>query len=303
MATSSVDKFSKSVDAQSYDSYAESYGKYIATLSAPLAIRLCELAELKAGQQVLDVASRTGVSSRAAAKIVGTTGSVTGIDLSEGMVRTSEYLSSTYSNLTFLQMDAEKMDFPDNSFDSIIALCAMTHFPHVDLAIDEMFRVVRPGGYVVVSYGAGFPAGGAGLMRHRAKRVGQVAQKRCLFAPALLCKLSAKVLGQGHEDGVLTSWSKHHPHKHIMKCLRSSGFSNVSQSWDGHDVEFSSPDMYWEAQLSIVTDVRKRLDKADPKIERQLKSDFLIKARKVVALGGKLLYPYGAIFIKAQKPA
>jgi hypothetical protein len=85
--------------------------------------------------------------------------------------------------------------------------------------------------------------------------------------------------------------------------MRRSGFRNVSLTWHGHDVEFSSPDMYWEAQLSIVTDVRKRLEQADNNVGKQLKTDFLNKARQVVSGGGKLLYPYGAIFIKSTKPA
>jgi SAM-dependent methyltransferase len=178
----------------------------------------------------------------------------------------------------------------------------MLHFPNVEKAIAEMFRVVRPGGTVVVSFGAGHPLRGKGLVRHKIKRVAQVMQHKCIFAPAFLCNLAAKKLGRGHADGVLTAWSKHQPDRHIIRKMRSAGFRNVELSWHGHDVEFASPNLYWEAQIAIVTDVRKRLEKADPSIEAQLKTDFLSEAKRVVASGGKLLYPYGAVFIKATRP-
>jgi ubiquinone/menaquinone biosynthesis C-methylase UbiE len=186
-----AEKFNKSLDAQSYDSHAESYGKYIATLSAPLAAKICELAEIRVGQEVLDVASGSGVASHVASKVVGTTGRVVGIDFSDGMVRTSSSLHSTVLNLSFQQMDAEHLEFPDNSFDTIISLCAIAHFPNVDAAIEEMFRVVRPGGHVVVSYGSGHPLSPLALLQHKLKRVLQVFKQRCLFAPAFLCKNSA----------------------------------------------------------------------------------------------------------------
>lgn len=304
MGTTTADKFSKALDARSYDAYAEAYGKYIATLSAPLTHKICQMAELRSGQEVLDVASRTGVCSRIAAKIVGTAGRVIGIDASEGMVHNSSSLFYNSPNLSFLQMDAEKLEFPDNSFDAVISLCGILHFPDVESAISEMFRVLRPGGHLAVAYGAGHPQYGVGLLRHKIKRVLQVSKQPCLFAPAILCKLAAKELGHGHDDGVLTAWSKHHPERHIIKTMRRAGFHGMSHAWHGHDVEFSSPDMYWEAQLSIVTDVRKRLEQSTvPDVQEHLKSQFLTEARKVVSAGGKLLYPYGAVFIKATKPS
>jgi len=110
-------------------------------------------ARLRSGEQVLDVASGTGLVSFAAARSVGPAGSVLGVDLSGAMVDAARHRASEREvhNATFARMDAEALALPDASVD--VALCALglMYVPDPAQALREMRRVLRPGGRLVVA--------------------------------------------------------------------------------------------------------------------------------------------------------
>jgi ubiquinone/menaquinone biosynthesis C-methylase UbiE len=112
------------------------------------------LLALAPGQRVLEVGVGTGEFARRVAAAVAPTGSVTGIDLSAAMVATAtERIVGTGLALTFQVGDVHHLDFPDHSFDGS---CATSVFQHVDdplRGLQEMVRVTRPGGRIVVSDG------------------------------------------------------------------------------------------------------------------------------------------------------
>jgi ubiquinone/menaquinone biosynthesis C-methylase UbiE len=110
-------------------------------------------AALAPGEHVLDVACGSGLVALAAAEAVGATGRVAGIDLSGCMIETARRRAEERGlrNATFARMDAERLDFPDASFD--VALCALglMYMPDPAHAMREMRRVLRPGGRIVVA--------------------------------------------------------------------------------------------------------------------------------------------------------
>jgi len=76
---------------------------------------------------------------------------VTGIDLSDRMItRARRRAASLDKNLSLHQMDAQTLDFPDNSFDSAIATFVFCSVPDPVLGLQEMSRVVKPGGRIVL---------------------------------------------------------------------------------------------------------------------------------------------------------
>jgi 2-polyprenyl-6-hydroxyphenyl methylase/3-demethylubiquinone-9 3-methyltransferase len=93
-------------------------------------------------QTVLDVACGAGFLSNALAK-AGL--SVTGIDLSVESLEVARRLDST-SQVRYLEMDARKLSFPDASFDVVCAMDFLEHVEHPELLIQEMARVLKPGG-------------------------------------------------------------------------------------------------------------------------------------------------------------
>lgn len=102
------------------------------------------------GEQVLDVASGTGLVSFQAARAVGPRGHVLGIDLSAKMVAAAERRARELRlpNCRFSRLDAETLPLPDASLN--IALCALglMYMPDPEQAVREIRRVLRPGGRV-----------------------------------------------------------------------------------------------------------------------------------------------------------
>lgn len=116
--------------------------------------RLVELARIPSGAHVLDVATGRGAALFPAAESVGTQGRVIGIDLSEGMVQeTAKELArlGLSSNVEVRQMDAEHLQFPDESFDYVLCAFGIFFFPQLDRAMSEFRRVLKPNGRIVVT--------------------------------------------------------------------------------------------------------------------------------------------------------
>ncbi|WP_372638994.1 class I SAM-dependent methyltransferase [Fodinibius sp.] len=114
----------------------------------PAQKRLLEKANLQKGEKVLDISCGTGLVTFPIAETVGPEGSVTGIDLSEGMIEKAASLADkdSVSNVSFQRMDAEKLDLPDDSFNIAINSLGLMYYPDPDKAIRETYRVVKPKG-------------------------------------------------------------------------------------------------------------------------------------------------------------
>ena len=115
--------------------------------------RIADLINIPKKANILDVASGRGAILFPALKKVGSEGSVIGIDLSENMVRltTQEINKRGFSNAKMIQMDAEKLKFPDNMFDVVFCGLSIFFFPQHQNAINESYRVLKPNGKVGVS--------------------------------------------------------------------------------------------------------------------------------------------------------
>jgi SAM-dependent methyltransferase len=114
----------------------------------PAADALVAHAALKPGESVLDVGCGTGVAARAAKAVVGSSGTVVGIDVNRYMLDVARTLSH---DVQFREGDARALPVRDHSFD--VALCAHTLQFIADRprVCAQMARVVVPGGRVVVS--------------------------------------------------------------------------------------------------------------------------------------------------------
>ena len=107
---------------------------------------------LSPGNVVLDVACGPGNFSREFARTVGNEGLVVGIDASRTMLtRGIEDLArSGIANLAFVRGDATAMPFKDASFDGSCCFAALHLFSEPFAALDEMTRVLRPGGRIAL---------------------------------------------------------------------------------------------------------------------------------------------------------
>jgi SAM-dependent methyltransferase len=113
---------------------------------------MLDLAGLQAGSRVLDVAAGTGESTLMAARRVGPMGYVLAADVSASMLNVAAEAARKegITNMGTRVINAENIELDADSFDAVICRIALMLFPSPAKALDEMHRVVKPGGKVAV---------------------------------------------------------------------------------------------------------------------------------------------------------
>lgn len=114
---------------------------------------LLDMAGVAGGTGMLDVACGPGLVACAAAKRVGSTGRVTGIDLTPAMIEQARALQAKLGlqNLEWRVGEAAALPFAAASFDAVTTRYSLHHFPDPDLALAEMLRVAKPGARVAIA--------------------------------------------------------------------------------------------------------------------------------------------------------
>ena len=161
-------RLQKRIQRYGWDRASEQYAHYWQTQLEPVQTRLLELADLQAGEKVLDVACGDGLVSFRAREAVGPEGTVTGDDISKDTPCRFLAARKRAGKLRFVRRDAEAPVGAERSFDAALCSLGLMYVPEPEQALRAMFEALRPGG------GGGVGAEwavrlGRGLSDHRCK--------------------------------------------------------------------------------------------------------------------------------------
>jgi demethylmenaquinone methyltransferase/2-methoxy-6-polyprenyl-1,4-benzoquinol methylase len=173
------------------------------------------VANLKEGDQVLDIAGGTGDLALAFSKKVGTSGMVVHTDINEAMLSTGrDRLLDKGVVLPTVVCDAEKLPFPDGRFDLVSVAFGLRNMTHKDVALQEMCRVLKPGGRLLVL---------------EFSKVAKPLEKAYdWYSFGVLPRLGKLVAGDADSYRYLAESIRMHPgQEELKKIMKRSGFGHV----------------------------------------------------------------------------
>lgn len=307
--TAHTDASFKQRDATSYDHVAGQYDALISRFSGPLVTRLIALAGISAGSRVLDVGTGPGIVALAAASLVGDRGHVIGVDLSEGMLATAREKASRHpaaANVEFRQMDAEHLLFADASFDVVVSLFALHHFPNPSAALAEMYRVLRPGGVVCIGVGSApsrFSVAGIVDARIQVRDLLRRKLGRLVRAPQFLTELVKQhcPAPEAEELTAMASSGWKDP-RIVPRLVTRAGFAEVRTDWLGQRRVINSVQDFWNLQRIYSSTARKRLSVASPERVAAVHAAFVARCNTVQRRSGELVYSYASLYVTGRRP-
>jgi len=112
-----------------------------------------EFAQIKKGNVVLDLGSGAGNDVFVARALVGSTGKIIGVDMTEAMIEKARINNDTlgFNNVEFRLGEIEKLPVGGGIIDVVISNCVLNLVPDKRKAFAEIFRVIKPGGHFSVS--------------------------------------------------------------------------------------------------------------------------------------------------------
>ncbi len=118
-----------------------------------LSDRLVELAEIKSGLRVLDVATGIGEPAVTAARRVGPEGRVVATDQSPQMLTIARDRAAELElqNIDFREMDADSLDLPEGTFNAVLCRWGLMLLPNLAGSLSQMWRLLIPGGYLAAA--------------------------------------------------------------------------------------------------------------------------------------------------------
>jgi len=135
-----------------YDSKAASdiERSYLTPEIARQRMQTLEALALRAGERVLDAGCGTGLLVEQMAMAVGDSGQITGVDFSQDMLDMASQRCQGLDNVHLQQGSVELLDFEADNFDAVSCTQTLLYVKQVEAAIDEMQRVLKPGGRIAI---------------------------------------------------------------------------------------------------------------------------------------------------------
>jgi ubiquinone/menaquinone biosynthesis C-methylase UbiE len=214
--------------AATYSAAADYYDHPANTFWERFSRRTIERLELRGGDRVLDVCCGSGASALSAAEVVGPTGLVTGIDLTEPLLNLARAKARDrgLQNVEFLVGDMMNLNQPEYHFDAVVCVFGIFFIPDMTAALRELWRRVQPGGKLAITtWGPNF------------------------FEPvtAVFWNAIREVRPDLYKD--FNPWDRICDPTALMALFREAGIDEVEAVAEKGEHPIPSPDAWWAAVL------------------------------------------------------
>ena len=243
--------------------------------------RLVELARIKPGDRVLDIATGTGEPAITAARAVGANGRVIGLDHSPGMLEVARRRASALglNNVEYREGDAASLKEPRGSFDAVVCRWGLMFVPDLAAAARGIHDILKPGGFLATA------------VWDTADKVpmitigGQQVREMIGLAPPPPGTPNPLSLA---DTGILE------------RALTSAGFRDFKVEPMTVTFEFESPEKFLESRRDISYDFRSAIASQPPEMQRRLEEVVIREARPYVGADGKMRCDNQTLLISAH---
>jgi ubiquinone/menaquinone biosynthesis C-methylase UbiE len=236
---------------------------------------------IKEDDIVLDVAAGTGEPGLTIAGIAKK-GKVVGTDLSEGMLQiaAANAAAKGLKNYSTKAANVCELPFDDNMYTAISCRMGFMFFPDMQLAANEMYRVLKPGGRIAISVWS--------------------APEQNFWYTAMTSAVNKYIEPQPTLPGA-PGMFRCAKHGLMTSIFEQAGFSNIGEKEMTGKVDFIDADTYWRNRTELSESLVATLSNADDATIAAIKNDVyaLIKANSI---NGRALLDYGVNIIYGEKP-
>jgi SAM-dependent methyltransferase len=227
--------------------------------------RLVELAGLRAGNRVLDIATGSGEPALTAARAVGPSGRVVAVDMSPGMLAIARERidAARLNNVDLVESDAESLKLDAHSFDAVVCRWGLMFMPDLDGVLRGIHRALKPGGHfatAVWSFADKAPM--CGLARDAIRKITGIVPPPNAPDPTNLADTSI-----------------------LERALTAAGFRDVAIERLIVTFEFPSPDGFADFRGQI-GGTRATLSKLPAEVSRGVRDAIVASARGYAAADG-----------------
>jgi len=219
----------KQMIEQVFDDSAISYDRVGPSIFTQFGKRLVDKMPLVPGARLLDVATGKGAVLLPSARRLGSQGQAIGIDLSSKILQEAQRLGREegLTNIELRKMDAEHLEFSDQTFDFVTCAFALNLFPNQEAALSEMYRVCKTGGFIgVASFDRTTPPFSPGLQ-------------------ILIQQLAA------YKIEMMRPQPLAYTPQELEILLGRPGFSSIQTNNETNDIVYASSEDFWAFSLTV----------------------------------------------------
>lgn len=242
-------KQAKAKAAATYDAAADHFDDQALSFWSRIGERTVARLKLSAGAEVLDVGCGTGASALSAAQAVGPDGLVLGVDLSARLLEQARAKAAMrhLANVEFRLADMTALGYPDAHFDAVVSVFSIFFVPDMEALVHELWRMVRPGGQLIVTTWGGQ-----------------------MFKPAYSRWLAAIQRECPDLHSAFNPWDRITNVESVERLLRDGGVTNIEVTAEDGSQPLRSADDWWT--IALGSGLRWTIERMGPQLAARVKA-------------------------------